>query len=99
MGPGRLARSLADDVTTLTADLLDDFLATLGVYGSFPEQLRAVMPKDAIWVRDVTQSNTTWGNRIFPVYSPGQSVFPVGAGIGQGTEGCIRRRFPRSAIE
>jgi len=43
-----------------------------------------VMPKDAIWVRDVTQSNTTWGNRIFPVYSPHQSVFPVGAGIGQG---------------
>ncbi len=42
------------------------------------------MPKDAIWVRDVTQSNTTWGNRIFPIYSPHQSVFPVGAGIGQG---------------
>ena len=42
------------------------------------------MPRDAIWVRDVTQSNTTWGNRIFPVYSPHQSVFPVGAGIGQG---------------
>jgi acetolactate synthase-1/2/3 large subunit len=61
-----------------------DFLATLGVYGSFPEQLRPVMPKDAIWVRDVTQSNTTWGNRIFPVYSPNQSVFPAGAGIGQG---------------
>ncbi len=61
-----------------------DFLATLGAYGSFPAQLRAVMPKDAIWVRDVTQNNTTWGNRIFPVYSPHQSVFPVGAGIGQG---------------
>jgi acetolactate synthase-1/2/3 large subunit len=61
-----------------------EFLATLGVYGSFSEQLRAVMPKDAIWVRDVTQSNTTWGNRIFPVYSPHQSIFPVGAGIGQG---------------
>ena len=44
------------------------------------------MPKDAIWVRDVTQSNTTWGNRIFPVYSPHQSVFPVGAGIGQGLQ-------------
>ena len=63
---------------------LADFLATLGVYGGFSEQLRDVMPKDAIWVRDVTQSNTTWGDRIFPVYSPHQSVFPVGAGIGQG---------------
>jgi acetolactate synthase-1/2/3 large subunit len=63
-----------------------EFLDTLGVYGSFPEQLRRVMPREALWVRDVTQSNTTWGNRIFPVYSPNQSVFPVGAGIGQGLQ-------------
>jgi acetolactate synthase I/II/III large subunit len=72
------------DFSTLKQTARADFLATLGVYGTFPEQLRSVMPKDAIWVRDVTQSNTTWGNRIFPVYSPHQSVFPVGAGIGQG---------------
>jgi acetolactate synthase-1/2/3 large subunit len=72
------------DFAALKETARSDFLDTLGVYGSFPEQLRPVMPKDAIWVRDVTQSNTTWGNRIFPVYSPHQSVFPVGAGIGQG---------------
>jgi acetolactate synthase I/II/III large subunit len=72
------------DFAALKQTARADFLATLGVYSSFPEQLRQVMPKDAIWVRDVTQSNTTWGNRIFPVYSPHQSVFPVGAGIGQG---------------
>jgi acetolactate synthase-1/2/3 large subunit len=72
------------DFATLRQTARDDFLATLGVYGTFPAQLRPVMPKDAIWVRDVTQSNTTWGNRVFPVYSPHQSVFPVGAGIGQG---------------
>ena len=43
-----------------------------------------MLPKDAIWVRDVTQSNTTWGNRVFPLYAPHQNVYPVGAGIGQG---------------
>lgn len=64
----------------------DEFLATLGVYGSFPGQLRPVLPKDAIWVRDVTQSNTTWGNRIFPIYDPHQNIYPVGAGIGQGLQ-------------
>jgi len=42
------------------------------------------MPRDAIWVRDVTQSHSTWGNRIFPIYHPNQNVYPVGAGIGQG---------------
>jgi acetolactate synthase I/II/III large subunit len=60
------------------------YIDTLGAYGTFSAQLRAVMPKDAIWARDVTQSNTTWGNRVFPLYAPHQNVYPVGAGIGQG---------------
>lgn len=63
-----------------------EFLGTLGVYASFSEQLRKVLPRDAIWVRDVTQSNTTWGARVFPIYSPEQNVYPVGAGIGQGLQ-------------
>ena len=56
------------------------------MYGTFSAQLRKAMPRDAIWVRDVTQSNTTWGNRIFPIYHPQQNVYPVGAGIGQGLQ-------------
>ena len=72
------------DFAALKTRVISDFLGTLGVYGSFAQQLRAVLPKDAIWVRDVTQNNTTWGDRIFPVYAPNQSIFPVGAGIGQG---------------
>jgi acetolactate synthase-1/2/3 large subunit len=61
-----------------------EFMTTLGVYGSFSDQLRAVMPKDAVWARDITQNNTTWGNRVFPLSSPNQNVYPTGAGIGQG---------------
>jgi acetolactate synthase I/II/III large subunit len=83
-GRMKIDPSYRSDFTSLRQTARTDFLDTLGVYGSFPEQLRRVMPKDAIWVRDVTQNNTTWGNRIFPVYSPNQSVFPAGAGIGQG---------------
>jgi acetolactate synthase-1/2/3 large subunit len=60
------------------------FIETLGAYGTFSSQLRKVMPKDAIWARDVTQNNTTWGNRVFPLNAPNQNVYPVGAGIGQG---------------
>jgi len=60
------------------------FIETLGVYGTFSAQLRAVMPSDAIWARDVTQNNTTWGNRLFPLNAPNLNVYPVGAGIGQG---------------
>ncbi|HVZ08039.1 thiamine pyrophosphate-binding protein [Rhodopila sp.] len=68
----------------LKRDAQAAFLDTLGVYGSFPAQLRKVMPEDAIWARDVTQNNTTWGNRVFPLNAPNQNVYPVGAGIGQG---------------
>lgn len=60
------------------------FLDSLGAYGSFADQLAKVLPKDAIFARDVTQNNTTWGNRVFPLHDPRQNVYPVGAGIGQG---------------
>ncbi len=68
----------------LKKKVVADFLVTLGVYGGFSQQLRDVLPKDAIWVRDVTQNNSTWGNRVFPISSPNQNVYPVGLGIGQG---------------
>ena len=60
------------------------FLDSLGAYGGFADQLAKVLPKDAIFARDVTQNNTTWGNRVFPLHDPRQNVYPVGAGIGQG---------------
>jgi acetolactate synthase-1/2/3 large subunit len=73
-----------DEFAALKRSAQQEFLGTLGAYGTFPAQLRKVMPRDAIWVRDVTQNNTTWGNRIFPLNDPRQKVYPVGAGIGQG---------------
>ena len=73
-----------NDFAALKKKVTADFLETLGVYGGFCQQLRDVLPKDAIWARDVTQNNSTWGNRLFPIDSPRQNVFPVGAGIGQG---------------
>jgi acetolactate synthase-1/2/3 large subunit len=60
------------------------FKATLGPYASFADQLRAVMPADAIFVRDITLNNSTWGNRIFPILDPKTNIYPVGAGIGVG---------------
>ncbi|MFO1026495.1 MAG: thiamine pyrophosphate-binding protein [Acetobacteraceae bacterium] len=68
----------------LKRDAQSAFIDTLGAYGTFATQLRNVMPRDAIWARDVTQNNTTWGNRVFPLNAPNQNVYPVGAGIGQG---------------
>ena len=56
----------------------------LGPYQTFPAQLRAAMPRDAVWVRDATVAGATWAHRLMPVYGPRDSVHPVGAGIGPG---------------
>jgi len=83
-GKMRIDAGFAADFATAKARAQADFRATLGPYASFPEQLRAVMPRDALWVRDITLNNSTWGNRLFPVYGPRDSIYPVGAGIGLG---------------
>ncbi len=61
-----------------------DYKATLGPYADFPDLMRKALPKDTIWVRDITLSNSTWGNRLFEIYDPRHAVHPVGAAIGPG---------------
>ncbi len=72
------------EFSAMKAQARADFMATLGPYATFADQLRAVMPADALWVRDITLNNSTWGNRIFPVLDPRTNIYPVGAGIGVG---------------
>lgn len=60
------------------------FARTLGPYAGFAEQLRSQLPRNAVWARDITVANSTWGNRLFEVYGPRDAMHPVGAGIGQG---------------
>jgi acetolactate synthase I/II/III large subunit len=62
----------------------EEYLETLGPYADFPAALRGALPRDALWVRDVTISNSSWGNRVFPVYGPRDAVHPVSAAIGPG---------------
>lgn len=85
-GKLKVATGYTKEFADLKVAAQKEFIETLGAYGTFSKQLRDVMPKDAIWVRDITQNNTTWGNRVFPIYSPNQNVYPVGAGIGQGLQ-------------
>jgi acetolactate synthase-1/2/3 large subunit len=80
----KVAPGYTEEFANLKRNAQAVFIDTLGAYGTFSAQLRKVMPRDAIWARDVTQNNTTWGNRVFPLNAPNQNVYPVGAGIGQG---------------
>ena len=76
--------AFAADLAAARRDAADTYRASLGPYGTFPAQLRAAMPPDALWVRDATVAGATWAHRLFPVYAPGVAVHPVGAGIGPG---------------
>ncbi|HEX2915638.1 MAG TPA: thiamine pyrophosphate-binding protein [Chloroflexia bacterium] len=58
--------------------------STLGPYEQLQDDLRAAMQRDALLVRDVTISGTTWGSRLFPIYGPRQTIHAAGGGIGQG---------------
>ncbi len=73
-----------EQIISLKAKTRQKFISTLGPYETFPDQIRAAMSRDAVWVRDVTISNTTWGSRAMPLFDPTQNIYPVGAGIGQG---------------
>jgi acetolactate synthase-1/2/3 large subunit len=42
------------------------------------------VPRDFVWVRDITLSNTIWGNRLPPLDGPRDGVHALGGGIGQG---------------
>jgi acetolactate synthase I/II/III large subunit len=83
-GRVRIDTAFAAQFGKVKQDARAAFKETLGPYSSFADQLRAVTPRDAVWVRDITVSNSTWGHRLFPVYAPRDNVYPTSAGIGQG---------------
>jgi len=74
----------AEEIARLKAEATASYRATLGSYQRLPAIVRAAMPRDAIWARDISFHQTTWANRIFPVYGPRDSIYSVGAAIGTG---------------
>jgi acetolactate synthase-1/2/3 large subunit len=83
-GRGTVDPGFAADVAALKSRAREEYLATLGPYAGFADAIRAALPRDGVWVRDITIANSTWGNRVFPLYDPRNSVYPVGAAIGPG---------------
>ncbi|MGA3682820.1 thiamine pyrophosphate-binding protein [Pseudomonas graminis] len=59
-------------------------VADLGPYAALVEQLQGTTGRNFSWVRDVTLSNSIWGNRLLNLYHPQAGVHALGGGIGQG---------------
>ena len=79
-----LDKEWESEISSLKSKILDDYKANLGAYKNFPEIIRQVLPENGIWVRDVTISNSMWGNRSMFINKPEQNIYPVGAAIGPG---------------
>jgi acetolactate synthase I/II/III large subunit len=58
----------------------------LGPYQQLVDELQRVAGRSFIWVRDVTISNSTWGNRSVAIAGPRDGVHALGGGIGQGVQ-------------
>ncbi len=68
--------------------------ATLGPYEQIADDLRAVLPHDALVARDVTVPAATWG-RLLEVREPRTSIQAVGAGIGQAFQMALGAKVAR----
>ena len=56
----------------------------LGPYAALVDALQARMGRHFVWARDVTLSNSTWGNRELRLFDPLAGVHAMGGGIGLG---------------
>lgn len=71
--------------------------AGLGPYEALVDALQASLPREFVWVRDVTLSNSTWGNRLPRLRGPRDGVHALGGGIGQGVPMAIGAALAVSA--
>jgi len=53
-------------------------------HAAIMDAMRAAMPEDAIFVRDMTIPAYAWGNQLFPILKPRTTMNPVSGAIGPG---------------
>lgn len=83
---GRMAvdPAFGDDIAAAKQRAEATLMDGLGPYAELVNALQARVGRDFFWVRDVTLSNSTWGNRQLRLTQPRDGVHALGGGIGQG---------------
>jgi len=77
-------KSFARDIQAAREGAEAGMRAALGPYNDVVDAVLESVPRDFVWVRDITLSNTIWGNRLPPLDGPRDGVHALGGGIGQG---------------
>lgn len=83
-GKFRPDKVFLDKIAAAKANMIENLRAGLGAYTQLVDELQKQKPASAVWVRDVTVSNSTWGNRYLRIDGPYDGVHALGGGIGQG---------------
>lgn len=76
--------AFAGEVRAARTALEAEVRGGLGPYGKLLDALAA--QRDTVWVRDITLSNSIWGNRMMHIGDPRHAVHATGGGIGQGIQ-------------
>lgn len=78
--------TFTQDLAAARESAVADVGKGLGPYKRLVDALQQAVGRDYNWVRDVTISNSTWGNRMLKIFSPRAGVHALGGGIGQGMQ-------------
>ena len=76
--------ALVRDVNRARSEAANLVDATLGPYLTLKKAVEKQAGQDIWWVRDITLSNSMWGNRAPMLNHPRAGVHALGGGIGQG---------------
>jgi acetolactate synthase-1/2/3 large subunit len=76
--------AFVSEIKTTRAAAEKTMRGALGPYEGVVDAVLETVPRDFVWVRDITLSNTIWGNRLPSLDGPRDGVHALGGGIGQG---------------
>jgi acetolactate synthase-1/2/3 large subunit len=89
--------AFATDLAAAMKEAVTDVTEGLGPYSELVLALQSAVGRDYNWVRDVTISNSTWGNRLLKIFAPRAGVHALGGGIGQGLQMAIGAALAKTA--
>lgn len=83
-GRFQVDQGFASDLKKARSEAEVTLRSHLGVYADLMDAVSAIFEPGDLWVRDITISNSMWGNRLPILHGPEQGVHATGGGIGQG---------------
>jgi acetolactate synthase I/II/III large subunit len=83
-GKMSIDNALMGDLTKVKTLAIEQVDKGLGAYVTLKDELNRQLGGNCWWVRDITLSNTMWGNRSLFLNNPRAGLHALGGGIGQG---------------